>query len=114
MMKGIKESTKVTKKDKKEITKITKVLKDLGKSKGSSPHIGWNKCKLCFTPNLSCISMLAIQLILVGVEGKKKEERKDVLEAKVAEGVIRYIEMKEGGHFQYGMSFIASQVISRF
>ena len=39
---------------------------------------------------------------------------KDVLEAKVAEGVIRYIEMKEGGHFQYGMSFIASQVISRF
>ena len=40
MMKGIKESTKVTKKDKKEITKITKVLKDLGKSKGSSPHIG--------------------------------------------------------------------------
>ena len=113
MMKGIKESTKVTKKDKKEITKITKVLKDLGKSKGSSPHIGWNKCKLC-SINLSCSSMLAIQLILVGVEGKKKEERKDVLEAKVAEGVIRYIEMKEGGHFQYGMSFIASQVISRF
>ena len=47
-------------------------------------------------------------------ERKKKEERKDVLEAKVAEGVVRYIEMKEGGHFQYGMSFIASQVISRF
>ena len=64
--------------------------------------------------NLSCSSMLAIQLILVGVEGKKKEERKDVLEAKVAEGVIRYIEMKEGGHFQYGMSFIVSQVISDF
>ena len=40
MMKGIKESTKVTEKDKKETTKITKVLKDLGKSKGSSPHIG--------------------------------------------------------------------------
>ena len=45
MMKGIKESTKVTEKDKKETTKITKVLKDLGKSTGNRPPIGCNKCK---------------------------------------------------------------------
>ena len=57
MMKGIKESTKVTEKDKKETTKITKVLKDLGKSTGNRPPIvmlGYIN-----TTNISCSSMLA-------------------------------------------------------
>ena len=42
MMKGIKESTKVTEKDKKETKKIADVLKDLGKSTVNRPLIGLN------------------------------------------------------------------------
>ena len=40
----------------------------------------------------------------------KNEDKKKNPVAEVADNVLEYIHMKEGGHFQYGMGFLASQV----
>ena len=46
--------------------------------------------------------------------GKKKEEKnedKDTSpEGEVVNNILEYIHMKDGGHFRYGMGFLASQV----
>ena len=48
------------------------------------------------------------------IAGKKKEEKnedkKKIAEEEVADNVIQYIHMKEGGHLQYGLTFLVSQV----
>ena len=44
---------------------------------------------------------------------KKQEKEGDKIESKymtAAKNVVRYIEMKEGGHHMYGMSFLFCQV----
>ena len=46
----------------------------------------------------------------LGKKSKGDESKKpDPVDA-VAKNVVQYIQMKEGGHFQYGVAFIVSQV----
>ena len=41
---------------------------------------------------------------------EKSEDKKKNPEEDVADNIIEYIHMKEGGHLQYGLGFLASQV----
>ncbi len=46
----------------------------------------------------------------IGKKSERDEDKKQGPDESIAKNVVQYIEMKEAGHFRYGIAFLVAQV----